>query len=266
MQKTTFTRSERPLSGVGHALDALELLARSGNELGLAELSRSLRMSKPGAHRLLATLAGRGYVEHRAGGRYRLGLRVWELGRTAPELGLIAVAAPFMDELTRRTEESAILGVLSGAETVYLHRTETAQAVRIHTEVGSRLPAHCTSTGLALLATLREDQLEEILPPTLAALSETSVASHERLHRELAATRARGYAVNRGGWRRDVAGVAAAIVVGGRAVGALCIALPLYRATRAKLPALGRSVRETADRIGLALDGANARPAVAVAR
>src|SRR5258708_6639362 len=108
MQKTAFSNSERPLSGVAHALDALELLATSGQALALGDLSRSLDMSKAGAHRLLATLAGRGYAERLTGGRYRLGLRVWELGRSVPELGIVAVAAPLMDELTRNTDESSI--------------------------------------------------------------------------------------------------------------------------------------------------------------
>jgi DNA-binding IclR family transcriptional regulator len=256
VKKTPFTKAERLLTGVGHALDALELLARAGGQLGLAELSRALGMSKPGAHRLLATLVARGYVERRAAGRYRLALRVWELGRGVSELGIVARAAPFMEELTRRTDESAILGVLSGRETVYLYRTETAQPVRVHTEVGSRLPAHCTSTGLALLAALPEVELADLLPAQLEALSGASITSHDALRRELAATRARGYAINVGGWRLDVAGVAAAIHdETGRASGALCIAAPRYRVTRARLRTLGRTARETADRIGVALAG-----------
>jgi DNA-binding IclR family transcriptional regulator len=249
---TEFANTERGLSGVGRALDALELLGRAGKAVALAELARSLDMSKAGAHRVLQTLSRRGYVDHLAGGRYRLGLRAWELGRSVPELGLVAIAAPVMEALTKRTDESAILGILSGAETVYLHRTETAQAVRVHTDVGSRLPAHCTSTGLALLASLDDAALEAILPRSLEALSEASIVSPETLRRELAAIRARGYAVNSGGWRIDVAGVAAVIP---GVNGAICIALPRYRATRARMPLLGRAVRAAADEIGAALGG-----------
>src|SRR5579859_2836609 len=78
VQKTSFTNAERSLSGVAHALTALELLAATGHEQSLASLARSLHMSKPGAHRLLATLVARGYAEHYPGGLYRLGLRAWE--------------------------------------------------------------------------------------------------------------------------------------------------------------------------------------------
>jgi DNA-binding IclR family transcriptional regulator len=256
VQKTVFTNAERPLTGVAHALAALERLAEAGRELPLASLARSLHMSKPGAHRLLATLVAHGYAEHYPGGLYRLGLRAWELGRAVPELGIVSVAAPIMQDLTRQTDESSILGVLSGCETVYLHRVDAGQAVRVHTDVGSRLPAHCTSTGLALLATLPEADLGAILPATLEAISVDSITTHEALRAELAQTRARGYAMNFGGWRIDVAGVAAAILdSAGHAAGALCIAVPRYRVTQAKLHALGRQVRAAAATVAASLAG-----------
>jgi DNA-binding IclR family transcriptional regulator len=256
VQKTAFTNAERPLTGVAHALTALEHLAAAGREVPLANLARSLHMSKPGAHRLLATLVAHGYAEHYQGGLYRLGLRAWELGRAVPELGIVAIAAPVMQDLTRQSNESSILGVLSGCDTVYLHRVDAGQAVRVHTDVGSRLPAHCTSTGMALLATLPEPELAAVLPVTLDAISPDTITTPDALRAELAQTRARGYAINLGGWRTDVAGVAAAILdSAGRAAGALCIAVPRYRVTQAKLHALGRQVRAAACSVATTLAG-----------
>ena len=211
-------------------------------------------MSKPGAHRLLLTLAARGYAERQLGGLYCLGIRAWELGRSVPELGLVAVAAPVMAELTRATNESTILGVLSGSEAVYLHRVDAPQAVRVHTEVGSRVALHCTSTGLALLAALPKSEITTILPATLKPASAETITSYDKLHREVQRTRARGYATNMGGWRVDVAGVAAAILnPNGRPVAGLCIAMPRYRVTRASLHSLGSHARTAADKISAAL-------------
>jgi DNA-binding IclR family transcriptional regulator len=256
VKKTPFSNPERPLTGVAHALAALEHLAASSQAQPLASIARALHMSKPGAHRLLATLVAHGYADHYQGGLYRLGLRAWELGRAVPELGIVAIAAPVMQDLTRQTDESSILGVLSGCETVYLHRVDAGQAVRVHTDVGSRLPAHCTSTGLALLATLPEADLAAILPATLEAISPDTITTPEALRAELAQTRARGYAINFGGWRIDVAGVAASILdSAGRPAGALCIAVPRYRVTQAKLHALGRQVRVAACSVAATLAG-----------
>lgn len=260
MKKTAFSISERPLSGVSHALDALELLASSGGKpQPLSTISRALRMSKPGAHRLLFTLVARGYAERQSGGFYNLGLRAWELGRAVPGLDLVAVAGQVMTELTRATGESTILGVLSGSEAVYVYRLDAPQAVRVHTEVGSRVALYCTSTGLALLAALPKSEMATVLPSTLKPMSDETITSHDALHREIQRIRARGYAINMGGWRIDVAGVAAAILSpDGRPVAGLCIAMPRFRVTAANLHALGRQVRAAADKISAALAGVGA--------
>jgi DNA-binding IclR family transcriptional regulator len=106
------------------------------------------------------------------------------------------------------------------------------------------------------LATLPEADLGAILPATLEAISVDSITTHEALRAELAQTRARGYAMNFGGWRIDVAGVAAAILdSAGHAAGALCIAVPRYRVTQAKLHALGRQVRAGAGTVAASLAG-----------
>jgi DNA-binding IclR family transcriptional regulator len=57
-----------------------------------------------------------------------------------------------MDRLASASNDGVILGVLSGFEVAYVHLVGSPQAVRVHAEVGQRIPAHCTSTGLALLA------------------------------------------------------------------------------------------------------------------
>src|SRR5688572_23418976 len=128
MKKTSFTnperspiRDERALSGVGKALAALEFLGSERREVPLAEIARALGMSKAGTHRVLSTLSERGYVDWCQGGRYRLGIRTWELGCQVAALDIVSVAAPLMQELVARTGESAQLGRRSGFDVVYLH-------------------------------------------------------------------------------------------------------------------------------------------------
>ncbi|MGH7122125.1 MAG: IclR family transcriptional regulator, partial [Acetobacteraceae bacterium] len=238
-----FSNRKQGLGSLNHALDALEALARAGSPVLLARLAEEIGMSRPGVYRILATLAARGYVDRREGGRYLLGTAARRLGQAVPVPGITEVAAPFMQALTGRTEESVILGRLEGCTTTYLYRTETTRAVIVHTEVGSRLPAHCTSTGLVILAALPEDELASHLPETLETRTESSITSHDALRREMATIRRRGYAMNMGGWRSEVAGVAAAITgEDGRAEAAICIAVPRYRATRSRLAALAREL------------------------
>lgn len=71
------------LKSVGSALDVLECFALDG-ELGVSDISRRLGVAKSTAHRLLQTLASRGFVEQDAeSGQYRLGIHVYELGALA---------------------------------------------------------------------------------------------------------------------------------------------------------------------------------------
>ncbi len=230
---TSFSRGERGLSGLGRGLDALELLAVRRGDVPLGEIARALRMSKPGVHRVLATLRRRGYVKHGEGGIYRLGLKAWEIGCAVPALGLVQIATPVIERLTRTVEEGAILGALDGFDVVYLQHVDGPNPIRVHAEIGARISAHCTSTGLALLAHLPTDQLDAILPTQLSAVGPHTITSHDALRRELTRTRARGYAVNQGGWRVEVGGVAAPIFgVDGIAFAAVCVAAPRFRMTR----------------------------------
>jgi DNA-binding IclR family transcriptional regulator len=142
-------------------------------------------------------------------------------------------AAPHMERLARDLSEGAILGLLDGFDVVYIHLVDSPQPVRVHTNVGDRIRAHCTSTGLALLAALPEEELRAVLPARLAKVTEDTIIDREELLRELQRIRLRGYAVNRGGWQIEVGG--AAVAVPGHARIALCVAAPRYRVTRAWL-------------------------------
>jgi IclR family transcriptional regulator, KDG regulon repressor len=245
---------QRTLSGVAHALDVLELLARERRSLALSQIARSLSMSKAGVHRMLATLAARGYVDRHTGGQYGLSIKVWELGCSLPELEIVNIAAPIMERVTRETSDSGFLVTLSGFNAVNLHSVAADQAVRVHVDLGARHPANCTGAGLALLAALTDEELERIVPAKLPASSTATITDHDELRRELSQIRSRGYAINLGGWRIDVGGVAVAIPgPGGRAVAALNVAGPRYRLTRPRLKAMARIVQDAAAEIAARL-------------
>jgi len=225
------TKANRTRSGLDSGLDVLELLA--AGPATLTALARSAGMSKSGVHSLLATLHRRGFVDRGGEGEYRLGIKAWELGSAAAPMEIIRHTAPHMERLARDLSEGVILGLLDGFDVVYIHLVDSPQPVRVHTGVGDRIRAHCTSTGLALLAALPEEELRAILPARLARITEDTITDREELLRELQRIRVRGYAVNRGGWQVEVGG--AAVAVPGCARIALCVAAPRYRVTRSWL-------------------------------
>src|SRR5262249_28053486 len=132
--------------------------------------------------------------------------------------------------------------------------------VRVNAAVGDRIPAHCTSTGLALLASLDDAHVERLLPRKLLPVTGKTLTRRDALLAEVARIRNRGYAINRGGWRIDVGGIAAPIPVGApqlQVTAGLCIALPLYRMTRPWIARTAPILVQYAARIGAAL-GASA--------
>ena len=250
--------ANRTRSGLNSGLDVLELLAGQGAPATLTEIARLLGMSKSGVHGVLATLHRRGFVQRGAEGDYRLGLRAWEVGSAAAPMELVRSAAPHMERLSRDLSEGVILGLLDGFDVVYIHLVDSPQPVRVHTSVGDRIRAHCTSTGLALLAALPEERLRAILPARLAKVTEDTITDREELLRELQRTRLRGYAVNRGGWQTEVGGAAVAIP---GTDAALCVAAPRYRVTKPWLARICPPLIAAAERIATGPDAAPRRAA-----
>ena len=241
-------------SSLNRGLRVMEVLAAEERPLGLAEIAQRMGSSKSGVHGMLATLVDAGYVEHSAGGIYCLGLKAWEVGRAVPGLRLVRLASPVMDDLVAEVKEGAILGILDGFDVVYVHLVESAQAVRVHAAVGDRIPAHCTSTGLALLATLDDAHLDRVLPPRLPAVTPQTIVDRRSLRDEIRRIRARGFAINRGGWRLDVGGLAVRINDSrGSIIAGLCIAAPLYRMTKPWIDRSAPLLTRAAARISAAL-------------
>jgi len=240
-------------TSLARGLRVIELLAQESRALGVTEIAQRTGSSKSGVHSLLGALVRAGYAEHGTGGVYRLGLKAWEIGRSVPVSRLLRFAGPLMVDLAARVQEGVILGVLDGFEVAYVHLIEGDQAVRVHAAVGDRIPAYCTSTGLALLADLDGSQVDRLLPNRLPAISAQTIVDRRALHAELRRTRARGYAVNRGGWRVDVGGIAASIPTKGARVAVaagLCIALPRYRMTRPWIARTAPMLVRCAERLG----------------
>jgi IclR family KDG regulon transcriptional repressor len=253
-------------SSLARGLAILDFLAETGDWVPLGMIARKLALSKSGTHGLLATLVRCGYVERGAAGAYKLREHAALLGAGISARRLVDTADPVMRRLVENVKDGAILGILNGFEVVYVHLVEGSQAVRVHAQIGERIKAHCTSTGLALLAFQDETTLHRIIPSRLPAFTPETILDIETLRLELERTRRRGYAVNRGGWRSDVGGIAVPVMGGsGLAAAGLCIAVPRYRLTRDWISRSATALKAAAAEIAQSLDlgKAEAGPAAA---
>ena len=170
--------------------------------LGIADIADGLGMSRSTTHRYVITLVALGYLEQGTSRKYRLGLKVTDLGMAAlNSTGLREHAHEYLEELRQRTSYTASLAVLDGADILYVDRVQSFRRgqskIDLGLHPGSRLPAYCTATGKLLLANLPEDEQREILASMkLTKRGPNTITSKEALRGELDAVLDEEFAVN----------------------------------------------------------------------
>lgn len=229
------------VQALDRAFAVLDLLAESGTALGLAQVAASLQLHKSTAHRFLMVLEKHRMVERTAGGKFRLGLRLFDFGNRAIEqYDLRERAQPHLRRLVAETEETAHLCILEGAHVIYIDKIEPTRSVRMITRVGATNPVHCTSVGKAILAFLPEERLSDVLHRTrFERFTNRTILTAEALRAEIEKTRRRGYAVDDEELEEGLRCIAVPVLDAQRLpVAAVSVSGPSFRVTAQKLPAI----------------------------
>ncbi|MEV6755094.1 IclR family transcriptional regulator [Streptomyces sp. NPDC051214] len=224
----------RLVPAVTRALDILELFLEGDGTLSAPEVTRRLRLPRTTVHELLTTLAARSYLVQipDQSGRYRLGVRAYQLGsRYAEQLDLAAEGQQVAREVAETCDETVHVAVLEDADVIYIAKVDSTHAVRMVSAAGRKLPAHCTSVGKMLLASLPQTELESRLAGReLVAMTQNSITEPDALLAALADIRERGVAAEHRESNPDVSCVAAPVRdSAGHVVAALSISVPMIR-------------------------------------
>lgn len=190
--------SIRVLERVAEILGCFTL---NGPEKSLTELSRESGLNKSTVFRILDTLEGMGWVARESRtGLYRLGLGVFELGsRAVNGLDFYKVSSPHLEQLVKVTGQTAHLAIHDNGEVLYLNKLENPGSfISQPSNIGLRLPMHCTAVGKVLLAFDSDQQkVQEILARKgLEKFTEKTITTIEELSKELDDIRSKGYAID----------------------------------------------------------------------
>jgi DNA-binding IclR family transcriptional regulator len=237
----------------GRVLRVLAAFSAERPDLGLTELSRRAGLPLTTTHRLVGELAEWGALERGPDGRYRVGLRLWEVGALAPRgLGLRESAMPFLEDLYEVTRQNVQLAVLDGTEVVFVERISGRGAVNVITRVGGRLPLHATGVGLVLLAHADPGLQETVLAAPLKRYTPRTMCDPEELRRVLAEVRRTGVAVSDGQIELIALSIAAPVHgPGGDVVAALSVVVPAATAdARAYVPVVRAAARGISRALG----------------
>jgi DNA-binding IclR family transcriptional regulator len=233
---------------IDKAFTILEVMARTGRALSLAELAEECRMPKPTVYRILRSLRDLGYVDQEdRGGDYRLSGRLASLREYGRDEAVRDEALPFMRQLHAAFDETVNLGLLEGIYVRYAHVIETTQALRWIVKPGARDLFHTTALGRAIVSRLPAEQQARLLAKACAELpARGRAATKLKLERELAATRERGYALEQQETVEGVACVAVSLVPLGEPLAAISVSVPVHRFPADQRARLIRAMQEVA--------------------
>jgi IclR family acetate operon transcriptional repressor len=193
------------------SFELLEAIGDMGGEAGVSELAGRTGLAPGTAHRIVRTLVDLGYLRQLPSRRYTLGARLVRLGDTASQL-LGRWAQPVLSELVAEFGETANLALLDGDRAVYVAQVPSPHSVRMFTEIGRRVPLHCTGVGKAMLSQLPGTAVDALIARTgLPAVTSSTITDPAVLRAELARVREQG-------WVRDE---------GEQETGVRCVAVPV---------------------------------------
>lgn len=203
----------KTITTVDRATEVLTLFTRKPQPtLGVTEIANELGLSKAAVHRLLTTLAAKGYIrvdpESR---RYALGPTVLSLGLAYLErIDIRRLALPVMRELSAATNETSTLSIRSGWTRVYVDQVTPPREVKMSVQLGQPFPLHAGSSSKAFLAYLDKEEQESYLTGgPLERLTDATIVEVAALRAELAEIRQFGFARSFGERQAGAASVAA---------------------------------------------------------
>ena len=237
-------------------LSIVETLAQSNVPLGVTDIYEICKLPKTTIFMILTTLEELNYVQRVGDGKYRLTLKLYNIGMDIlSRLDIRAIARPVMEELAAELRFTVHLAILENGKATIIEKVKGPGFVQFSTEVGQSMMLHNSGLGKVLAAYIPEETLEHFLKMHgMPATTENTVTSVEAFKKLLANVRDNGFAIE------DEEGEP----------GIRCIAAPIYdhtgkvsasmsvTALRNELPShsfqeIGRKVREKAMQISVNL-------------
>ena len=161
------------VTALARGLTVMRAFTRQSDRLTLSDVARIVDLPRATTRRCLLTLEKLGYVEN-SGRFFSLSPQVLTLAQAYLSSSPVPrVAQSFLEKVSERIGESCSLSILHHDEVIYIARSAKKRIGSLHRDVGTHLPAHCTSMGRVLLAALSDKELD-------AFLSHAKLASYTR--------------------------------------------------------------------------------------
>lgn len=221
------------IKSAARALDILELVAEFPDGLTLTDIGKNLNIPLSSLHGLIMTMVNKSYLTRSESTMlYYLGPRLSQIASNyRAHTDLVSLADPIMDRIRRATGEATSLTLLQRDGILFIHKRITEAIIQIVNPIGTRLPAHATGSGKAMLAYLTDEEIDQLYPQEeLPALTPFTITTKKMLKAALVDIREKGYAYDNQESELGVWAVSSCICgEDGRPVAALSVGAPLFR-------------------------------------
>ncbi len=230
-----------------------------GNGLTLSEIANKSAHAAPTVYRSLVTMQQHGIVDFdEASQLWRVGVEAFRIGsRFLLNTNVAEQARPIMQELMNITGETANLGIIANAEVVFLSQVETHEPIRAFFRPGTRGAVHASGIGKAVFAFCSDSFASTVIAKLgFVKFTPKTILSREDLVAMRAEAQTIGFAIDDEERTLGMRCIAAPIFDSfGEAIAAVSVSGPTVRMSHEKIPGLGQTVREAADRITASTGG-----------
>jgi DNA-binding IclR family transcriptional regulator len=189
-----------PVKSVERALQILMLFSRQVTQLGVTEVSMALGVTKAAAYNLMATMTDAGFLYRDPDTKkYTLGLKVCELGMIQPQAHELSLRAHGpAQELSRGRRMITRVAMWDGEAMLITATYYPQNRIVLSSSIGPRIHAYASSLGRAVLAQLPQEDINNYVDHLrMEAFTTMTITDKDKLLEELAATKQRGYALDR---------------------------------------------------------------------
>ncbi len=184
------------VNSFARGLEVIRVFSRHRPRMTLSEVAQATGMTRATVRRFLLTLVRDGYCENN-GKYFSLLPKILELGFSVlSSMDIWDVAQPIMNHLSDQLQESCFAAILDKDSVIYVARATSNRFMNVGITIGSRVPAHCVSTGRVLLAALPEAQLHAVLEEaTFPKYTPNTVTSKVKLRSLIEEVRLQGWSI-----------------------------------------------------------------------
>lgn len=244
--------TDKDTGTLGKAVAVLEVIAASDTPMRFTDLLSRVPQPRGTLHRQVTNLIDEGLLSVNRDQTYELGLRFLSFAaKSWSKNRFRQTAEPLIHKLHEATGETIHLGVLAGAEVIYLDKVESRQAVRMYSQIGNASPTYCTGVGKAALSRLSDDEARERLAGVeFRQFTGSTLKNIDALIAQLHDIRTAGFAFDREEHEPGIHCVAASICsAGGSILAGVSVTAPAFRVSMQQLESWAGEVCNTAKAI-----------------